>query len=112
MLRRAQERAVPVEEADRAAVPPESRELELELPVESERVSHRLCLALGLGRGLRRCRSGLRHQNERKQANEYGSQTVYLLDGDRGAVRTGTARVARSQHPTRSVTTDRPGAYK
>ncbi len=57
-------------EADRAAVPAESRELALELLVEGERLLCRLRLPHGRRRGLHRCRSGLRHENERKQANE------------------------------------------
>src|SRR4029079_1990114 len=102
-LRCAEERAVSLEEPDRSLVLPESLELLLELLVESECPPCRLHLVGGgARRGLHRCRSGLRHENERKQANEEGSQTVYLLDGDRGAVRTGTARVARSEDPTRA----------
>ena len=59
-----------LEEMDRAAVLPESRELALELLVEGQRLSCRLRLPHGRRRGLHRCRSGLRHENERKQANE------------------------------------------
>jgi hypothetical protein len=61
---------VGLEEVDRAAVLPESGDLALELLVEAERRSCRLCLSNGRRRGLHRCRSGLRHENERKQANE------------------------------------------
>ncbi len=67
---RAQERAVRLEEADRSAIPAKRLELALELLVEGERLLCRLRLPHGRRRGLHRCRSGLRHENERKQANE------------------------------------------
>ena len=60
-----------LEEPDRAAVLAESCELPLELLVEGDRLLCRRRLPRrGRRRGLHRCRSGLRRENERKQANE------------------------------------------
>ena len=60
-----------LEEADRSAVALESRNLAFELLVEGQCSVIRLHRARrGRRRGLHRCRSGLRHENERKQANE------------------------------------------
>ena len=60
-----------LEEADRSAVPLESRDLAFELLVEGQFLVNRLRRTRrGRRRGLHRCRSGLRHENERKQANE------------------------------------------
>jgi len=74
VLRRAQERAVRPEEPHGALIAVERSQRPLQLLLESEarfrrgnRLRRRARLA---GRGLRRCRSGLRHENERKQANE------------------------------------------
>ena len=59
-----------LEVPDRAAHLPESDELAFELLIESEGLSCRRRVTVKLGRGLHRCRSGLRHDDERKQANE------------------------------------------
>jgi hypothetical protein len=71
----AQERAMRSVEPDGSTALPQRRDLASELLIERERVSYRLRLTVVRGGGLHRCRSGLRHESERKQANEYGSQT-------------------------------------
>jgi len=63
-----------LEEPHRALVPAQRRQLARELLIDGEVRSRgggrRGRLRGRTGRGLCRCRSGLRHQNERKQANE------------------------------------------
>ena len=59
-----------LEVPDRAAHLAESDELALELLIEGEGLSCRRRVTVKLGWGLHRCRSGLRHDDERKQANE------------------------------------------
>jgi hypothetical protein len=82
---------MPLEEVNDRACFVGGEEFLLELRAQGERAYPMLNRAVGRGRAVHfRCRSGLCGDKKRAQANEYGSQNLYLLIGDRGAApRTG-----------------------
>jgi hypothetical protein len=81
-----------LEEVDDAPLLPRQPDLVVELRPERESVRMQTMQTDDLSGPVRslhlRCRSALRGQKQRAQANEYGSQNVNLLIGDRGATPT------------------------
>src|SRR5580765_2781047 len=102
-----------MEKLNRTGVAPERLQLQRESLVEGRGPLPHVCLLRCGGRAhLDRCRRGLRDEDQRKQANDYGSQNGYLLNGDRGAARTDAARVARCANGSERVTSRVVATYK